>query len=925
MSALSLKLKKNSVLFQLLIWFLPFALLVIASSVYLYKSEEQREFIAQSLSENAKISLAKGAVEQTLEGIYSDTYLVAQNLSLQELITNKSSGLTWRFLHDLRLISQSRKHYDEISWIDETGMERARVHFNGNHTNLIPEEKLTNRSTADYFTRTLGLNAGEIYVTPHDLNAESAESAHKRILRIATPVVDINGYKHGVIVFNCPSEILVQKFISSALTGDEHAMLVNRDGYYLEKSPGVETFSNPPYPDTLSIANSKPVAWQHIGGHTQGQFMSADGLWTFATIYPASITPSKRVAYSTDFNATQNLDWKVVRHIPQAQLLSRTKVLGERLIPVSTLLLGLIFFSSLKHARTHVRAQLAETDLRIAATAFESEESMIITDSRGIILKVNQVFTATTGYTSEEAVGKTPSLLKTDRHSAEFYHEMWRQIKQTGKWQGEIWDKRKNGEIYPKLLNIYAVKGKNGVVTHYVGSYTDLTERKMAEEKIISLAFYDTLTGLPNRRLLLDRLNYALASGLRTGKNGALLFIDLDKFKTLNDTLGHDIGDLLLKQVAHRLKACVREIDTVARIGGDEFVVMLEDLNAESVEAAAQTEVIGEKILAALRIPYQLLTNEFHSSVSIGISLFSNNGQSQDEPLKQADIAMYQAKKSGRNKLRFFDQNMQDTISSRANLEAELRKALENKQLQLHYQIQVDSAHQTIGAEVLLRWIHPVSGIISPAQFVPIAEETGLILPIGLWVLETACAQLKKWQDNPATAQLILAINVSARQFHQNGFATEVRSVIERHDINPALLKLELTEGMLLNNLDDTIATMRSLQEFGVQFSLDDFGTGYSSLQYLKRLPLAQLKIDQSFVRDLATCHNDQAIVRTIIAMAHSLNLNVIAEGVETEIQRQILLENQCSHYQGYLFGKPMPIEQFESLLSNTSTSMDCI
>ncbi|MEI7456721.1 MAG: EAL domain-containing protein [Nitrosomonadales bacterium] len=916
MPSINLKDKKRSVLFHLLIWFVPLALLVILSAVYFYKAEGQREFIAHSLTENAKIALAKGAVEQTLEGIYSDTYLVAQNLTLQELATNTSSDLMWRFLHDLRLISQSRKHYDEISWIDEAGMERARVHFNGNHTNLIPVEKLTNKSTTDYYTQALKLNAGEIYVSPQDFNAEPAEFSHGHILRIATPVVDTNGDKHGVIVFNCLSEHMIQKFNTSTLAGDDHAMLVNRDGYYLEKSPAIDASQTS---NMRSMANT--AVWQHIIGTPQGQFMAADGLWTFETVYPAGINPIKRVAYTADFSPTQNLEWKVVRHIAPDQLFSRTRALKTGLIEGSALLLALIFFSSLKHARNHVRVKLAETDLRIAATAFESEEAMIITDANGVILKVNQVFTDTTGYTSEEVVGQNPRLLKTDQHSLEFYDQMWRAIKQAGKWQGEIWDKRKNGEIYPKLLNIYAVKGKNGVVTHYVGSYTDLTERKMAEEKIISLAFYDTLTGLPNRRLLLDKLNYALASGLRTGKNGALLFIDLDNFKTLNDTLGHDIGDLLLKQVAHRLKSCVREIDTVARIGGDEFVVMLEDLNSESTEAAAQTEAIGEKILDALRTPYQLLTHEFYSSVSIGITLFSNDGQSQEEPLKQADIAMYQAKKSGRNKLRFFDQHMQDAISSRANLEAELRKALENEQLQLHYQIQIDSAHQAIGAEVLLRWIHPVKGIISPAQFVPIAEETGLILPIGLWVLETACAQLKKWQNQAATAHLILAINVSARQFHQSGFATEVQSVILKYNINPALLKLELTEGMLLNNLDDTIDTMRSLQAFGVQFSLDDFGTGYSSLQYLKRLPLAQLKIDQSFVRDLATDHSDQAIVRTIIAMAHSLSLNVIAEGVETEIQRQILLDNDCSHYQGYLFGKPVPVEAFEALIISQSNA----
>jgi diguanylate cyclase (GGDEF)-like protein/PAS domain S-box-containing protein len=582
---------------------------------------------------------------------------------------------------------------------------------------------------------------------------------------------------------------------------------------------------------------------------------------------------------------------------------------------IISLLLTVLLFTSWKLARVHARHYLTETDLRIASVAFESDECMIITNVNGVILKVNQAFTDTTGYTAEEAIGQTQRLLKSGRQSDKFYREMWAKITQIGTWQGEIWNKHKNGVIYPTQLTVSAVKGKNGLTTHFIASHTNLTERKLAEEEIRNLAFYDHLTGLPNRRLLLDRLNHALASGLRSSQDGALLFIDLDNFKTLNDTLGHDIGDLLLQQVALRLKTCVRETDTVARIGGDEFVVMLEYLNEQSIAAAEQTEAIGEKILVALNQPYQLATHTFHSSVSIGIALFSNDGKSQEEPLKQADIAMYQAKKAGRNKLRFFDQHMQDSINARAKLESELRQALENQQFHLHYQIQVNSTQHALGAEALIRWIHPEYGTVLPAQFMPIAEETSLILQIGLWVLETACAQLKKWQDDPETRYLMLAVNVSAKQFRQADFAARVLAAIQRHDINPMLLKLELTEGMLLDNIENTIATMNALKEIGIQFSLDDFGTGYSLLQHLKHLPLDQLKIDQSFMRDLVTDKSDQAIVRTIIAMAHSLNLDVIAEGVETDEQRQFLMDNGCSYYQGFLFGKPRPIAQFEASL----------
>ncbi|MGA7594906.1 MAG: EAL domain-containing protein, partial [Gallionella sp.] len=500
----------------------------------------------------------------------------------------------------------------------------------------------------------------------------------------------------------------------------------------------------------------------------------------------------------------------------------------------------------------------AEAELRIAATAFNSQESMMITDADGVILRVNNAFTDTTGYSAEELVGQTPRMLKSGRHDANFFREMWDSIARTGTWQGEIWDRRKNGEVFPKWLTISAVKGDDGIVTHYVGSHFDITERKAAEEKVHHLAFYDPLTELPNRRLLIDRLQQALAASARTKRQGALLIIDLDNFKTLNDTLGHDFGDVLLTQVAQRLQPCVRAGDTVARLGGDEFVVVLENLSAQAVEAATQVEHIGEKILDSINQLYKLGPVDpaisgrwWHTTTSIGATLFIGHHTPFEELMKQADIAMYQAKKAGRNTLRFFDPLMQEAINERVSMESELRKALEQRQFQLHYQIQVDSSGRPLGAEGLIRWDHQERGMISPALFIPLAEETGLIQPIGLWVLETACAQLEAWQQKPETRDLVLAVNVSAKQFHQADFENQVRDILQRHAVNPMRLKLELTESLLLDNIKDTIATMSAMKQAGIQFSMDDFGTGYSSLQYLRRLPLDQLKIDMSFVRDL--------------------------------------------------------------------------
>ncbi len=556
-------------------------------------------------------------------------------------------------------------------------------------------------------------------------------------------------------------------------------------------------------------------------------------------------------------------------------------------------------------------------ETRIAAKVFELKEGMMVTNADAVILRVNSAFTHITGYSAEEAVGQTPRLLNSGYHKKEFYNAMWASINTLGTWDGEIWNRRKNGELYPEHLIITAVKDPDNIVTNYVASLSDITESKAASDEIKNLAFYDPLTQLPNRRLLIDRLGQALAVSSRSNKQGALLFLDLDHFKTLNDTMGHDVGDLLLKQVAARLTSGVREGDTVARLGGDEFVVLLEDLSSQTHKAAAIAETLGEKIRQSLNQPYQLGGYKHFCTPSIGATLFKGAEFSTEQLLKQADIAMYQAKTAGRNTLSFFDSAMQDVINSRVELEHQLRNALSAEQFELYYQIQVNSEGQPLGAEALIRWSHPERGLVGPMHFIPLLEETGMILSIGHWVLETACAQLREWQKQVQTRELTLSVNVSAKQFRQVDFVEQVKSVIEQHSINPTLLKLELTESMLLENIEHIITTISCLNDIGISFSLDDFGTGYSSLQYLKRLSLYQLKIDQSFVRDIASDSSDQAIVRTIISMAYSLNLGIIAEGVENEEQRKFLLDNGCHHYQGYLFSEPLPIEQFERLLNS--------
>ena len=563
-----------------------------------------------------------------------------------------------------------------------------------------------------------------------------------------------------------------------------------------------------------------------------------------------------------------------------------------------------------------------EEALRLAGSVFHNmEEGVLVVDSNARIIAVNPAFTAITGYTSDEVLGKNPRLLSSGKHPPEFYKEMWQQLLNKGTWAGEIWDKRKNGELYPKWLTISAVRNERHEIFQYVAIFSDITARKRAEDEIITLAFYDALTQLPNRRLLLDRFRSALSKSARNHLYGAVLFLDMDRFKNLNDTLGHDFGDQLLIEVARRIHAHVREVDTVARFGGDEFVILLEEVSENAEDASQKVALIAEKLRVALSTPYSLKGHEHHSSPSIGVCLYCGNEESVDVLLKHADMAMYQAKEAGRNAVRFFDPVMQHAVETRAALEADLRHAVIDRQLLLFYQLQVGDDHLPLGAEALVRWIHPVRGMVMPAQFIPIAEESSLILDIGYWVLETACLQLAAWAKNSQMCSLTLAVNVSAQQFSQNDFVSTVTALTRLHGVNPARLKLELTESLILNDVADVVAKMRALKDIGVQLAMDDFGTGYSSLSYLKQLPLDQLKIDQSFVRDIAMNNDDAVMIKAIIDMAQNFRMDVIAEGVETEEQLDFLKLNGCMSYQGYLFSKPVPLDEFERKISVFSSA----
>jgi diguanylate cyclase (GGDEF)-like protein/PAS domain S-box-containing protein len=594
-------------------------------------------------------------------------------------------------------------------------------------------------------------------------------------------------------------------------------------------------------------------------------------------------------------------------------------VLYHELIPPTDFIVSTLDIFA---ARAVAELEHEESDARIHAQAAlldKAQDAIIVLSVDHQVEFWNKSAERLFGWTAEEACRSSmPQLLYDDSTRARF-DEAVMHTRQHGEWHGELVQRHKGGGQLMVEARWTLVNHADGKPPSILSINTDISARKVAEQKIENLAFYDPLTGLPNRQLLLDRLQQALNLHTRNGNCGALLFIDLDNFKALNDTRGHATGDQLLVEAARRLSSCVRGSDTVARLGGDEFVVMLEGLDGNLARAAIQSKAISHHMLAALSRTYQLDGISHHSSASIGIALFSDTSESSGDLLKHADMAMYQAKALGRNTLCFFNPEMQTAVNDRVTMEMELREGLQRQQFQLFYQAQVNERGHATGVEALLRWNHPMRGLIYPLEFIALAEDSWLILPLGEWVLETACNQLAAWSRFSATAGLGMSVNVSARQFRHPDFVQQVLDILKRSGANPQRLKLELTESLLLSDVDDVIAKMTALKIHGVGFSLDDFGTGYSSLSYLKRLPLDQLKIDRSFVGDLLIDTNDAAIVHSIIALGQSLGLQVLAEGVESEGQRDFLERHRCRAYQGYLFCRPLPIDQLETWLARRS------
>lgn len=555
-----------------------------------------------------------------------------------------------------------------------------------------------------------------------------------------------------------------------------------------------------------------------------------------------------------------------------------------------------------------------ESDLRLYERVFAASlEGIMITDKRGVIVSVNPSFTTLTGYTRVEVIGETPSILNSGRQNTDFYINMWSSIHEKGFWKGEIWNKKKSGEVYPEWLSISTIYDKNQETINYVGVFSDITERKESEEYLKYLANYDTLTDLPNRVLFKARLEVAIENAKRYDKKVAILFLDLDRFKGINDTLGHNVGDYVLKQVAERLSQNVRKSDTVARLGGDEFTIILPEIKNEDVAIS-----VVNKIFKALTYPFFYKEQELFITTSIGITFYPDDAISIENLLKNADSAMYKAKEQG-NRFALYTPEINDKLSRDRIIEQGLHKALDRAELTIYYQPQIDlKTKKIIGLEALLRWIHPELGYVSPAEFIPVAEQTGLIVPIGEWVIKEACRKNKDWQEK-GYPSITLAVNLSARQFMDSNLVPTIIRILKETKLDPKYLDLEITESISIYNINKIIQILTELKAIGVNVSIDDFGTGHSSLSYLKSFPITHLKIDKSFVDDIVSDKSNLVIIKAIIEMAHGLDLKVIAEGVESKEQLLYLEKLNCNAAQGYIFSRPLPTLEIEKLLAEYS------
>lgn len=892
-------------------WTLLLALLV---ALYATIQNESRTDSLQ-VREELNIGLGGRAVIQELDSVLSDLLAVSRNSWLS--VSGGINGIDDHFVHTLKVFSEEKGLYDQIRVIDMNGDEIMRIDHRQGEAHVRPASELQNKADRYYFKESVTLERGEVFISPLDLNMEHGEIERplKPMIRFVTPVFDNLGGKRGVLVLNYYATRLIERFRSAVANIADHAMIVTNEGYWIAHPDPDREWGFMLNRDERYMNDHGMDVWKRIASSETGQFYSGDGLHTYSTVWPLKtvghgVESGGESSHIRRQNYVDGYYWKMISHVPQAALDDhRYEILGQIFIvavPLYLLLIGICWIL----ASQKVEQKRIQTDLRLAASVFEQvTEGVLITDDKNIIRSVNPAFTRITGYTQDEVVGCKPSILSSGKQGKTFYQEMWVQLARHGCWEGEIWNKKKSGEVYPERLSIVAInKERSSGVAAYAALFQDITEEKVLQNRLIKHAHFDNLTGLANRLLFMDRLDQAVTESSRRGDTFALMFIDLDRFKVINDTIGHDAGDEVLRQVSLRISQVVRQSDTVARLGGDEFTVILKNL-VNNGDAA----IVGEKIIEVVAKPVNIDGQDVFIGSSIGITVFPDDGTDVETLLRNADLAMYQSKQSGRSQYHFFSNKLNSFTRQKLEIEQELRKAIENRDLSLHYQPIIDPRHQSISsAEALLRWNHAEKGMISPDIFIPVAEETGLIEQIGEWVMYEAVRQAKEWTDL-GLPKFSTSVNLSSRQLRLGFNRAFVEKVLDEHGLATEHIMFEITETAMMEDSDASLKWLDSLRELGIKISIDDFGTGYSSLGYLKRFPVDVVKIDRSFIKNITTDRDDQSLTRAIIAMADSLGLAVVAEGVENATQLDLLTDMAefGIKIQGFHYSKPLPADEF--------------
>jgi len=926
-----------------------------------YRLDTERQFVKSLLDTTSRdvVFLSKVPVVRMFS---STDYFATRKANETRMLDRFSKVSSTEVFSDFM---KANPHYRQLTYLDSKGIERLSIDQQQGQIKLIADELLEDQSHRSYFSHTMSLSEDEVYISDIELyyGHGSNDSTAEPIIRLATQVYDKRGRLQGVLVINVSGQIMLN-IVQKQMPMNGLIFLIDPDGYYLAHHIAKKSWSKlrgnvftlqsdfPGLDDFPALLSDDD--FQHISVEGNEVFVSPISAefdkrrrWYFVRIIPSSLfVDSVRsylpvillitvfgILFSLIIGYTFSRVWLLApikkltdmtgeitkgRYTTMCPEHHQKDEIGELCSSFNQMSMALE--QADRERRKHLdvlnkeiaERKKVESDLLLHRTFFEqSSDAMFIADDKTRFTYVNPAFTEITGYASEEVIGNKAELLHSEKHDAKFYKSIWRKIRKYGYWHGEIWERRKGKENYPALQTINTIKNENGD-THYVSILKDITRLKATENELWKLAHFDQLTNLANRKLLEERINQAISEAYRNKRAGSMIFLDLDNFKHINDSLGHNHGDLILMGFAARLKAVFRCEDTVARLGGDEYVVLIPDLANDAEGATHATTSVIQKLFDTLHEPFSVKQYELHITASIGIALFPSDGDTPQKLLRQADTAMYIAKNEGKNTFRYYHSGMQEMADQRLHMEREIRQALKSDEMVVYYQPQYNARYELIGYEALIRWVHPEHGLISPSDFIPVAEESDLILEIGDKVMRDVCKQLIRADESGSDIPHI-SVNISSRQFANLTFVDWVYSILGETGVDPNRLVLEITEGMIIRNLDRTISNMQTLKRSGIRFSIDDFGTGYSSLAYLKQLPIDELKIDRSFVCDLEYDLNDAAIVDTIVAMARHLNLEIIAEGVERKEQLDWLIQCGCNGFQGYYFGAPVPGDKLHS------------